>query len=136
MMEESVFDYSDYVELLKSKAGPEGTRRGVRLAMAKALECHSSYLTKVLNSTANLSLEQALKLTEYFGMTAEEAEYFLLLVEKARAGTSALKKHFDFKLEKSRQQRLSLKERVSIKKTPYGTDGLKPQDSFGACKIF
>jgi uncharacterized protein (TIGR02147 family) len=116
-MDNSIFEHSDYRAYLRAKAGPRGTRYGVRLAMAQAIGCHSSYFTKILDADANLNLEQSLKLSTYFQMTAEESDYFLLLVQKARSGTKALERYFETKLDALQQKRLSLKERVSIKRS-------------------
>lgn len=42
----------------------------------------------------------------------EESEYFLLLVQRARAGTKELQKHLDRKIEKARAEREVLAKRV------------------------
>lgn len=47
----------------------------------------------------NLTLEQALDLTEFMSMSFEEGEYFLLLVELDRAGTTKLKKRIRTRIE-------------------------------------
>lgn len=113
----SVFDFVDYLQFLESCVGPKGTRRGVRSAAAKAIACHSSFLTKVLEGSANLSLEHSLGLSRFFKMSQDEADYFLLLVQVARAGNQELKRYFSTKIEETRLRRLQLKERVSIRKT-------------------
>jgi uncharacterized protein (TIGR02147 family) len=113
----STFEFQDYREFLRALAGPKGTRHGVRQSMARAIPVHSSYLTKVLDGGANLSLEQGLKLAGHLGLDAEETEYFLLLLQQARAGTRELGQHFLGKLEAIRSRRLQLKERVPIRKT-------------------
>jgi uncharacterized protein (TIGR02147 family) len=112
----TVFDFDDYRKFLQEKVGPGGTRRGIRLAAAHAIGCHSSYLTKILDGNANLSLEQTLKLGQFFKMPPDESEFLLYLVQRARAGTTDLLQYFDTKVREIRSKRRQLKERVSIKK--------------------
>lgn len=112
-----VFNFDDYREFLSAYFGPSGTRRGRRLEIAKTLDCHSSYLTRVMEGVANLSLEQGFKLTTHLKLAPNEADYLLLLIQHARAGTPELRHHLDGKIQAMKQTRLQLKERVTIKES-------------------
>jgi len=113
----SVYEFDEYRGFLRACVGPSGTRSGMRVAIADAIGCHSSYLTKVIDGTANLSQEQALALAGYLHLPPDELEYLLLLVQHERAGTRALKNHLASKMEQMKAKRLALKERVPVKKT-------------------
>lgn len=116
-MTNSLFYFNEYRAYLRDRSGKPGTRQGHRSAMAKAIKCHSSYLTKVLNYEAHVSLEQAYRFNAYFNHSPEESHFFLLLVQKGRAGTKDLEQYFGKQLQEISQRRLLIRERIDIKKT-------------------
>lgn len=114
-MADSVFHFTSYQDYLNHCAGQPGTRKGHRSAMARTMGCHSSYLTKVLNNRGHISLEQAYRLNSYLHHSSDEAHFFLLLVQKGRAGTKELEKYFDTQIQEILQKRLLIQERIHIK---------------------
>src|SRR5262245_54480093 len=89
----NIYEYTDYRKfLLKFIHQSPKKGRGIRSKMAEVMNCKTSYVTQVLVGKAGLSVEQAYELREIFNFNEEEAQYFLLLVLYARAGTDALKK--------------------------------------------
>ncbi|MNK88832.1 hypothetical protein D3C87_1088140 [compost metagenome] len=80
--------------------------------MAEALECQNAYISQILNTHANFSLEQALKVAEFLQLKDVETRYFILLVECTRAGTPALQKYFKKDIEATREKYLDIKVRV------------------------
>lgn len=110
-MAKSVFDFIDYKPYLRSVAG-EGVRKGVRMAMAKAIRSYPAFITQVLNGDAHLSLEQGEALCGFLTFGKEEREYFLLILLHSRAGTAPLKKHFRAQIDAIRARRLVLTERL------------------------
>lgn len=95
---------------------------GIRSELAQSLGCQTSYLSRVLNGDAHLSLEQALAAARFFELNQEETRYFLLLVQIARAGNHDLERHFQAQLDQIAQKRLSLKERLAV------SEALSPED--------
>ena len=91
----SIFDYTDYKKYLKDglKQKPK-SGHGFKSAMASAIHCQSAYISRVLNGDAHFSLEQAYALNGFLGHSEEEAEFFILLVSYARAGTQPLERFF------------------------------------------
>jgi uncharacterized protein (TIGR02147 family) len=89
-------------------------RSGIKAAVARALDCHSTYISQIINGKSFLSLEQADKLNSFFNHGKEEAEYFLLLVGKARAGTVSLGKYYQNQIDGILRQRTVLKRRLEI----------------------
>lgn len=109
-METGVFDYRDYKTYLVAWIREHG--RGEKSRIAEALRCHGAYVSQVLHGNADLSLEQADALNTYCNHSEAEAEFFLLLVGHARAGTTNLKRRYASKIEKA----LELKNRIEFKK--------------------
>ncbi len=117
-----VFDFKSYKDFLKSKAGPAYTRKGVKSSMAKALRCQPTYVSQILNGNAHLSLEQAEILAEHFAMTADQKHFWILLVQKDRAGTQELALYFDRQLRRLLDDRLVLTKRLGTQ------NSLTPED--------
>ena len=120
-MKESVFEFSSYKSYLLASTGGKSARRGEKMALARASKCQPTYISQVLYGKAELSLEQAERLNHYFAHGKEEALYFLLLVQKGRAGTQPLRNIFEAQLEDMLAKRLDLTERLG-KKTTLGLE--------------
>lgn len=85
---------------------------GIKTVIAQHTNCNPAYVTQVLNGESHFSLEQIEKLRSLFGLSIEEFDFFLLLVEKDRAGTSSLKKYFNDKIELKISERRKIENRV------------------------
>jgi uncharacterized protein (TIGR02147 family) len=116
MKKTSVFEYLDYKSYIKATLkimGAETSARGLRTRLAEAAQCHTAFVSQVLNGRAHFSLEQAARLTGYFGFTKDEKTYFILLVQHNRAGIKELKDHFAEQMSQLAQRQHVLKERLS-----------------------
>lgn len=107
-----VFEYTDYRKYLIDRLGGHGKRTGLRRKACAYLGCHSTYLSHVLSEKIHLSLEHAEALNSFFKHTREQAEFFLLLVLKARAGTKSLREHFESKIQELLERRNVIKNRI------------------------
>ena len=110
--QKDVFEFEGYKEFMASRVGPRNGRQGIRGAIARALNCQPTYISQILYAKAHLSLEQAEKLTKFFGFTADESHFFLLLVQRERAGTKELSSYFGTQIERIRDKRLILTKRL------------------------
>lgn len=109
----SVFDFNDYKEFLAAfEKARKSFERGFRSRLATQLGCQSGYISHVLNGSAHLSLEQAMRASAFLNLNDKERKYFLLLVEFGRAGTKELKEHFKTELIHYREEFLNIKSRV------------------------
>lgn len=109
----AVFEYSDYKRFILStlqKMPKEGY--GQFKKMAEHLEVNSVIISQVFNGPRDLNSEQAVDLAAYFGLNAAETEYFVLLVQKARAGTVRLARHLQKRLDELKEQSKNLKTRL------------------------
>lgn len=111
------FNYHNYKQCVNDwiqeqpKAGHGQFRK-----LSEFLRIHSVVLSQVFRGDRDLTVEQALGVCQYIGMTDLETEYFLLLVQKARAGSRELQEIFERQLVRIREQSLSLKNRIKFEK--------------------
>ena len=91
-----IFGYRDYKSYINHWIASQPNRgRGFKSKIAERIRCQLAYISQVLTGVANFSLEQAEMLNTLFNHSEAGGEFFLLLVERARAGTSSLEKFFD-----------------------------------------
>jgi uncharacterized protein (TIGR02147 family) len=97
-MNKTVFDYIDYTEFLNDTVKSTKERKPIfsQRYIAQSLGLRSSgYFLYILQGKRKLSEELALKTAQLFKLNKRETEYFLMLVEYARA-KSHLEKQFLF----------------------------------------
>ncbi len=108
----NIYAFNDYRNYLRSLSGGRKERTGFKTSLAKAANCFNSYVSKVLNDQAHFTLEQAEAISEYLGHNKNQKKFFFLLVQRDRAGTTALKKHFTKEIEVERESALNLKNQM------------------------
>jgi uncharacterized protein (TIGR02147 family) len=109
----SPYGQKDYKSYLRKRMGEPSRRNGMKSELAAKMHCQTTYLSRVLHGAADLSLEQAEAANDFLHHSKDEAHYFLLLVQKDRAGTQKLRQYFQNQLDEVMVRRLSLKERIS-----------------------
>ena len=109
----SVFEFQDYRKYLRAflESLPRKGYGGVN-RVAGHLGVNSSLVSQILGGHKDFSLEQAQELCSFIGLSGVEADYFLLLVQKERAGTKKLKSYFDEKIEEARRRSLKVSQRM------------------------
>jgi len=113
----SVFDFAEYKAFIKAWiAVRPGKGRGEKSRMAESIRCHSAYVSQVLEGSAQLSPEQAISLGEHMGLGAQESRFLLLLVQRERAGSKPLKKHFELQIQEILEARTLLRNRIEATK--------------------
>ncbi len=96
----NVFEFKDYKKYLNHKIKEMPARgRGVRLKLSQALSCQTAYISQVLNQDTNFSLEQGIKVSDFFGHTKDETQFFLILIQLARAGNKELEKFLNNQID-------------------------------------
>jgi len=115
-MEISIFEFYDYKVYINTRLQfLPGKGYGFKAQIARAAGCNSAYVTQVLNKNAHFSLEQAEALNSLLSHDRDEAEYFLSIVQYARANSKALRDRFKIQIERIKQARLSYKVRLDIR---------------------
>ena len=101
---------SDFVNKLPKRGFGEAKKIAAQLGVS------STYVSQVLADKKVLTLEQAMELTRYLGLSQLESDYFLLLIQCDRAGSIKLKNYFLEKLKNLQQKSLNLATRVEAKR--------------------
>lgn len=116
MKEKSVFEFESYKAYLKAFFERPGNPPGIRTRFAMAIESQSSFISQLLTGKAELSFDQAYRATHFLGHSAEETDFFILLVQLHRATDAQFKKYLKDKISKIRTERTQLKNRVTTNK--------------------
>lgn len=110
-----LFKYTDYKLYLRDKFYTYPSHgHGLQAKVAEVCGCNPSYISQVLNGAPNLTLEQAVAISDWLGHSKLEGKYFLTLVQISKAGSLALKKVFQEEAQELKQSSLNIKKRVRI----------------------
>lgn len=110
----NVFDFHSYTAYLKAAFDHPGAEKGMRSRLAKALGCQTSFVSQVMSGRLHFSLEHGLTITQFLRLNAAETQYFLMLLQKAKAGSMALQNYFDNEIAGLRKKRELIKERIEV----------------------
>lgn len=112
-MNKNIFDFDDYKAYLLQKIASLPRRgRGFRLQIAEFIHCQKPFVSQVLKGDSHFSLEQGDRINRLLQHDQEESQYFLFLIEFARAGTESLREFFRLQLASISEKRLLLKNRI------------------------
>lgn len=111
----SLFEIEDYKAWIKLriKTLPHGGR-GELSRIASHLRVHATLVSQVLKANKDFTIEQGYSLTEYFGLTELESEFFINLIQINRAGSHGLKKFFGKRLKELKRKSQDLQRRLPI----------------------
>ena len=112
-MSQNIFEFRDYKDLIRAQAKRSG--RGFKKLLAEAAQVQTTYISQVLGGEAHLSLEQAQAACPFLGLNRDESYFFLLLVQRARAGTVGLAQFLDDKIKQEQERNLLIQDRVKLK---------------------
>src|SRR5688500_15293209 len=87
--------------------------KSIKTKFSEFIGCHPTFLSQVLSGKVNLTLEQAILANEFFERTSFESEYFMLLVERERAGSKKLEDFFQKRIDVLLDEQDNLKNRFS-----------------------
>jgi uncharacterized protein (TIGR02147 family) len=118
-LKRSLFDYqNDYRLFLKEELERRAQgKRGEGNRLAIHLKCQPAFVSQVLHEKAHFNLEHGARINGYFGHTPSEGHYFLLLLQKTRAGTQELRDYFQEQISEIQNKRTILKERFKVEDT-------------------
>ena len=105
MTREDLYSSSDYKEYVNRRiASLPSNGRGQLRRLAARIGVQPSVVSHVFNGPGHLSLEQAGRCTEFLELSELGAEYFVGLVQYARADSAQLKKIFSNQLRRVKNQ--------------------------------
>ncbi len=113
MKKTSIFEYKDYKKFVRDRIDSMPKQGyGQYTEIAKRLNIHNVVITQIFRGDKELSLDQALELSNYLELTPLERDYLFLLVQHNRAGTHKLKEHIKEKMTELREQSEDLQKRL------------------------
>lgn len=123
-MAKVLFSYTNYKAYLQDRIRSEPNKgHGYRRKMADAMNCQLSYVSHVLGGDRNLNVEQAEGLTRFLGLTADEREYFIWLVEHERSATPGAREFFTQLLDRKRDE--FFQDQVAVESATKLDDSIK-----------
>lgn len=105
----SVFEFTNYKEFLRSRLKDSW---GLITKVAEASGCQRAYLSRVLTDTVHLTPDQAFNIAKVFALSPLESEYFMALVEYARAGSDSYREFMEKKIVGLRRQQQNLSRKI------------------------
>jgi uncharacterized protein (TIGR02147 family) len=109
----TLFECVEYKQYLQALVTRTGARSGYRAALARHIGCQPTYLSQVLHGSAHLSLEQADSLNIFLNHSGDESKYFLLMVQRDRAGTESLRQYFQREMKEMIDRNLATARTLS-----------------------
>ena len=107
----NIFEFQDCRDYLKTTISENG--RGYQNAICVASRVQVSYFSKFLAGKADLSLEQAFRVTRALGLDSNETEVFLQLIELSRSQNDDYRRFCQQKISKLKPTHSSLRKQVS-----------------------
>jgi uncharacterized protein (TIGR02147 family) len=108
------FNYRDY---LAACFPSKGEGRGERKRLAEFLGCQPGFISLVFSGKSDFSLEHAMQVCDFLHLNNEERNYLLLLIQKDRAGSVSLRKHFENQIKDIQKDRKEIKSRIATTHT-------------------
>ncbi len=110
----NIFDFHDYKTYLNELLSTKGENRGARSRLAQRLNCQTGYISQVLNGHSHFSLEHSIEISKFLEHSLEQRKFFMLLVEKAKAGSQSLIQFYDEQINLIKEQRNQVKARIKV----------------------
>lgn len=108
----NIFSCKKYKNFLRFKISENQSIRGYQGKLAEAADCQPSFLSRVLATDTNLTRDQAANLCLFWGLDANQSEYFLALIDLSRSGSKHLTKITKHNLERIRRKSLNLSSAI------------------------
>lgn len=108
----NLYDSPSFIAFLRQELDGKRFGRGAKSKLAEHLGVRPSLVSLALSETQGFSLEQGLKVAGFLGLDADEREFLLLLLQRDRAGSHALKLHFQGLIDRRIADRNKIRGRV------------------------
>ncbi|WP_413612338.1 TIGR02147 family protein [Bdellovibrio sp. HCB-110] len=117
-----IFEYKDYKVFLSTVLKSNSSQRGLQSAMARHLGCQASYLYQILKGKADLTEDQAFKVTTFLKFAEVERDFFMCLVRFAKASSPELRQFLSGEIERKIKSHQDLKNRIQADNPPNNDD--------------
>lgn len=114
----NIFSFDDYRVYLREiiENQPSHEEKLTIAKIAASARIKPPYLSKCLSNNADLSLDQAHLITIFLNLSAEERDFFLLLVDYAKSYTEEYKKYLKLKIKDAQRKNLKTEKIISLTK--------------------
>lgn len=113
----SIYTFDDYKKYLDQVLSTEGEGRGRRSKLALALGCQTGFISQVISGAAHFSLEHGIKINQFLGHTKDEEHFFMLLLQKGKAGNRELVAYFESQILGLRNKKHEIQNRIGVSAT-------------------
>ena len=109
----TIFDFTDYKDFFRRKIATFPKKgHGLLRKIGQQIGLSSVAVSQIFKGNRDLTLEQGLSISEFFNLTSLERDYFLLMIQRERAGNFKLKDLFSEKMAELRLKAQNLKDRL------------------------
>lgn len=108
-----VFTFRDYRLYIREDIAAHSGARGYQKKLAEAAQCRPSYLSQVLNSHVQLTMDQAALLCAFWEFNDDRTEFFLALVQLERSSSKALQDLLHKKINTLQKKHKQVSNRVT-----------------------
>jgi len=109
----NIFEFTDYQAFLRSFIAALPKKGwGFSQKLSEALNIHPSHVSQVVSGHRDFSVEQAIAVSEFVGLSSLETDYFVGLVNIHRAGTPQAKNYYRKKVQDLKKLSLNLSQRM------------------------
>jgi uncharacterized protein (TIGR02147 family) len=109
----TVYSFTDYKRSIDAFLAEKPRRgHGLLTQLASSSDMTSAQISQVLRGDREFTLEQALKVARFMGLSELEQQYFFEMVNYARAGTTELRNFAKQRMEAIKAEGLKLKHQV------------------------
>jgi uncharacterized protein (TIGR02147 family) len=120
-----IYRYFKYRDFLKDSFPSKGMGRGSRAQLAEHLGCQPGFISLVFNEKSDFSLEHADQIANLLNLTDAEKNYFLLLVQKDRAGSVSLRKFLENQIRELQKNNSEIKTKITTSHKLSAEENLK-----------
>jgi uncharacterized protein (TIGR02147 family) len=97
-------EHKSYLGVLKSRLDAEGSRPGYKTALSAAAGFSPSFLSHVVKGKGHLAPEHAVGIAQFWNLGMDDTEYFVELVNLARATEPKMRAYVELRLEQIRKR--------------------------------
>ena len=109
----SIYQFDSYKKYFNSWVEQQPKKgHGEYRRLSLALNVSTTMVSQIFNSEKDLSLEMACEMAEYLLLNDEESDYFLLLVEHSKAGSSKLRSRLQKQIKDRQEKAKKLENRL------------------------
>lgn len=109
----TIFTYTDYKKFFNSWVDSQPKNGyGEYRRVAQALGLSTTMVSQVFKADKHLSMEMTADLCDYLGLTEDETDYLLLLVEYQKAGSFKLRTKLEKQIKKAQEKSAKLESKI------------------------